>query len=303
MNAADAETAAGHVEALGQPRSGVLGLGVLGPGVPGSRLPRLVATDLDGTLLRSDGTISPRTAQVVAELEAAGVDVVFVTARPPEWVEPLAVAVGGHGAVICANGAFVFDVRSRAILESFVLDPDVVATLVSELRTALPAASFAVQGPGGLLFESHFPLLWPPTETWRAAERVEEFLDVPVAKLMVQCGGTPESELVAVVEDVLAGRATVCHSGVAGLAEVSAAGVTKASALERWCAARQIASADVWAFGDMPNDLAMLRWAGTGFAVAGAHPEVLAAAHHVIGSNDDDGVAQLLAAALAAARR
>lgn len=271
-------------------------------GLAGPALPRLVATDLDGTLLRSDGSLSPRTAQVVAELEEAGVEVVFVTARPPEWVEPLAVAVGGHGAVICANGAFVFDVRSRSILESYVLDPDVAASLATELRAALPAASFAVQGPGGLLYESHFPLLWPPTETWRAAERVEEFFDVPVAKLMVQCAGTPESELVAVVEAVLAGRATVCHSGVAGLAEVSAQGVTKASALERWCAARDIPSSEVWAFGDMPNDIAMLRWAGTAFAVAGAHPEVLAAAHHVVGSNDDDGVAEVLAAALARGR-
>ncbi len=263
-----------------------------------SPLPRLVATDLDGTLLRSDGTISPRTAEVIVALEGAGVDVVFVTARPPEWVDALADAVGGHGTVICANGAFVYDVPSRSILESHVLAPGLVAGLAAELRTALPAASFAVQGPGGLLSESHFPLLWPSAPTWRQADLVEAFLDVPAAKLMVQCSRTPTGELLGRVAEVLAGRAVVSHSGAPGLAEVSALGVTKAAALERWCTARGIASREVWAFGDMPNDLEMLAWAGTGFAVAGAHPDVLAVADLVIGDNDDDGVAALLAASL-----
>jgi len=265
----------------------------------GLALPRLVATDLDGTLLRSDGSISPLTARTVAQLESAGVDVVFVTARPPEWLEPLADAVGGHGTVICANGAFVFDVRSRSILESHVLEPGLVASLAAELRASLPVPSLAVQGPGGLLFESAFPLHWPPTPTWRAGERVEDFLDVPVAKLMVQCSATPEAELVARVAAVLGDRAVVCHSGMPGLAEVSAPGVTKATAVARWCAERGVGAREVWAFGDMPNDLDMLAWAGTSFAVAGAHPEVRAAADHVIGSNDEDGVARVLAAALA----
>src|SRR5690606_41233577 len=113
--------------------SGTLALGVLGragqapvpprTGAFAPTLPRVVATDRAGTLLRSDGTISARTARTVVALEEAGVDVVFVTARPPEWLEPLADAVGGHGAVICANGAFVYDVPSRSILSSHVLDP------------------------------------------------------------------------------------------------------------------------------------------------------------------------------------
>lgn len=267
----------------------------------GAPLPRLVATDLDGTLLRSDGTISPRTVDVLSSVERAGVDVVFVTARPPESVEALAEAVGGHGAVICSNGAFVYDLPNRSILESYVLEPEIVAALAVELRAALPAVALAVQAPVGVMSESHFSLLWPSAPTWRQAEAIEAFLEVPAAKLMVQCGVTPPVELVGLVEMVLAGRAVVCHSGVPGLAEISAPGVTKAAALARWCAAREIDANDVWAFGDMPNDLEMLAWAGTGFAVADAHPDVLAVADHVIGRNDDDGVAVLLAAALAGA--
>ena len=63
--------------------------------------PWLIATDLDGTLLRSDGSVSERTRRVLAAVEAAGVEVVFVTARPPRWLHDLAEVVGAHGVVIC----------------------------------------------------------------------------------------------------------------------------------------------------------------------------------------------------------
>jgi hydroxymethylpyrimidine pyrophosphatase-like HAD family hydrolase len=102
-----------------------------------------------------------------------------------------------------------------------------------------------------------------------------------------------------VVTEVVADRAVVSYSGAPGLAEISALGVTKAAALGVWCAARGIDSADVFAFGDMPNDLPMLTWAGRSFAVANAHPDVLEIVDEVCASNDDDGVAQVLEGALA----
>ena len=89
-------------------------------------------------------------------------------------------------------------------------------------------------------------------------------------------------------------RAIVSFSGVGGLAEINAAGVTKAAVLADWCAERGIGAEDVWAFGDMPNDLPMLAWAGTSYAMANAHPDVIATATHRAASNDEDGVAQIL---------
>ncbi|MCL1870374.1 MAG: HAD hydrolase family protein, partial [Promicromonosporaceae bacterium] len=80
-------------------------------------LPRLVATDLDGTLLRADGTVSARTRRVLAQVEAAGVEVVFVTARPPRWLGQLADVVGGHGRVVCLGGAAVWDLPTSAALD------------------------------------------------------------------------------------------------------------------------------------------------------------------------------------------
>lgn len=260
--------------------------------------PRLVASDLDGTLLRSDGSLSPRTARVLRAVEEVGVDVVYVTARPPEWVVDLGLPVGEHGTVICANGAFVLDVPRREVVEEHVLEAETVTALAAELRRALPAPALAVQGPFGLFVEERFQLPWPGVRPWRTAPALEALLEVPVGKLMVQCHRTPETELVARVTEVLSGRAVVSHSGVPALAEVSAPGVTKATTLARWCAARGVDRAEVWAFGDMPNDLEMLTWAGRAFAVAGAHPQVLQVADEVVPANDEDGVAAHLEAAL-----
>jgi hypothetical protein len=257
--------------------------------------PRLVATDLDGTLLRPDGTISVRTGRVLRALHAQGIDVVFVTARPPRWIDDVAHAVAGHGIVICLNGAFVYEPGSRRVLEHRTIADELLVDVVADLRAALPGAAFAVEGVSGIGSEhgfDHGEHVLPPDAS--VAERVEELLDGTAGKLLVRCAGTPTTVLVDQVERVLAGRAVVADSGAAGLAEISGPGVSKGATLARWAAARGIAARDVWAFGDMPNDLPMLRWAGRAFAVANAHPEVIAVADEVCGSNAEDGVATRL---------
>ena len=88
----------------------------------------------------------------------------------------------------------------------------------------------------------------------------------------------------------------VTHSSAKGLIEAAAIGVSKATTLAALAAAEGITPQESIAFGDQPNDLPMLAWAGTSCAVANAHPRVLAAATRVIASNDDDGVARVLEA-------
>jgi phosphoserine phosphatase len=95
-------------------------------------------------------------------------------------------------------------------------------------------------------------------------------------------------------DGVTGGRAEVTHSASGGLAEIGPLGVTKGSSLVEWCTERGISPGDVWAFGDMPNDLPMLTWAGVSFAVANAHPDVVAAATQCCPSNAEDGVAYTL---------
>ena len=261
--------------------------------------PRLVATDLDGTLLRGDGTLSPRTVAVLRAAEDVGVHVVFVTARPPRWLDALADAVAGHGTVICGNGAFVYAVATREVTEVDGFEPAVVGAIVRDLRLAAPDVCFAAERVAGLWSEPgfpHDPAHGVPAEA--VSGPIERLDGSVVGKQLARSTGLADEPFLALVEDVVGDRGHVAFSGAGGLAEVSARGVTKAAALERWAARLGIGPDEVWAFGDMPNDLPMLRWAGTGWAVANAHPDVLAASDRVCGSNEDDGVARVVAAAL-----
>lgn len=255
--------------------------------------PHVVASDLDGTLLRSDGTLSARTRDAITAVEARGITVIFVTARPPRWLDDLADAVGPHGIALCGNGAFVYDVTSRAVVEEHPLETSLVLRLAADLRAVLPTIAFAVERADGGGRES----LYEGERQLRddaPVGPIEQLVTSPVGKLLARCDGVDPAEFHAIVAETVAGRATLAYSGAVGLAEITGRGVTKAAVLTRWCATRGIDPADVWAFGDMPNDLPMLTWAGTSFAVENAHPDVLDAAEYVCPINDEDGVAQML---------
>ena len=283
-------------------------------------LPRVVATDLDGTLLRSDGTVSARTRDALRAVEEAGTEVVFVTARPPRWLADLADLVGGHGRVIALGGAAVWDLGSGRALDACGFGDGVVRDLVAGLREAVPGVGLAVETVRGPAFDPWFPDGEPGLDRGLRAVPVEDALrggGDAVAKLLAVRPGTPTQGFGVVqrgdvrddaqeafferVRDVVGGRAELHYSGAAGLAELLPPGVTKDVALARWCRRLGVDARDVWAFGDMPNDLPMLRWAGRGHAVANAHPDVLACADAVVPGNDDDGVAAALEAALDAA--
>jgi Cof subfamily protein (haloacid dehalogenase superfamily) len=254
--------------------------------------PRVVATDLDGTLLRSDGSLSGRARDAIAAAEAAGVPTLFVTARPPRWLDELADAVGGHGVAICGNGSFVYDVGAREVVASHGHDADLMAQVVADLRTAVPGIAFAVERADGMGREADFVAAEQVDS--RSVGTFEQITTSPVGKLLARSTGSDPDAFLRDVLAVVDGRVELGYSGAVGLAEMTAPGVTKASGLATWCDEHGIAAADVWACGDMPNDLPMLAWAGRGFAVGNAHPDVLAAATDVLATNDDDGVAQLL---------
>lgn len=287
--------------------------------VSSTRLPRVVATDLDGTLLRSDGKVSDRTRQVLADLDAAGVEVVFVTARPPRWLTHLADTVGGHGRVICIGGACVLDLASGETLDMCGFDDAAVRAVVTGIRAALPHAALALERPDGVTFDPGYPNREPELDPGLWSMPVEDTLGAgargPVSKILaldpayVPPPGIlldpPEEIRLAqerfftAVRGAVGEHAQLAYSGAVGLAELMPPGVDKAAALARWCARLGVDPSDVWAFGDMPNDLPMLRWAGRGIAVANAHGDVLACADAVVGHHDADGVAEELAAALA----
>lgn len=267
-----------------------------------TRRPLLVASDLDGTLLRSDGTASSRTVNAVAALERAGVRFVIATARPPRWMHDLLDVVGEHGMAICSNGAFTYDVAARAVVGERTIDAETVREIVTLLRREIPGVAFAVESRHGFGLEPMYVVDHEAPRDSRVAD-VLDLLDPAPGKLLARAPGVPPDDFLDTATRVIGDRAVLAYSGAVGLAEISAVGVTKAAVLADWAESWGIEAADVCAFGDMPNDLAMLRWAGTSYAVANAHPAVRAAATYTCLSNDDDGVARILESFVSAATR
>lgn len=265
------------------------------------RTPRLVATDVDGTLLGADDRPSERTCRVLARMAEAGVPLVLATGRPPRWVPRVCDAVGVRELCVAANGAVVYDPAADRVLHAATLGGAALVAVVAGLREAVPGCGLAVERVGvgahdraaeQFLSEPAYRHAWPDRDdtTVEPAELVRH----PVIKVLARHPTVGSDEMAAAVRERLGGLADVTYSASAGLVECSAPGVTKASGLADVTARFGVDRVDVVAFGDMPNDLAMLAWAGHGVAVANAHPEVLAAADEVVGSNLDDGVASVL---------
>jgi len=254
-----------------------------------------VATDLDGTLVRTDGTISPRSVAALAGVESAGVPVVLVTGRPPRWMAEVAEATGHRGVAVCANGALVYDLHTERVVAERLLDVPGLREVVAALREALPGAAFAAEYGLEFAREAGYQARW---DTDRPDVRVvagpAELCDRPAAKLLLRHAGLDSDTLLARGRATVGDLVTLTHSSRDGLLEISAAGVTKASGLAALAAEHGVPAADVVAFGDMPNDLPMLAWAGRSYAVANAHPDVLAIVDEVVPGNDDDGVARTL---------
>jgi HAD superfamily hydrolase (TIGR01484 family) len=253
-----------------------------------------VATDLDGTLVRSDGTVSDYTREILDELDRRDVPVVFVTGRPLRWAAEVFEHVGSHGLAIVSNGALVWDVaRDRVDLER-PIEPALGLEVCRAIREAVPGTTYAVETLDGIGLEPAYVERYPmPPGTRRAT--VEELFDRPALKLLARHEEHAPEEFWDLAEVATGGRLVITWSSSTALLEISAPDVTKASTLALLCERLRVGSEEVVAFGDMPNDLPMLTWAGTSYAMADAHPSVTAIADHVAPGHDEDGVARVLA--------
>jgi HAD superfamily hydrolase (TIGR01484 family) len=267
--------------------------------------PKLVASDVDGTLLDPLERVTPRTAGVIAKVVAAGTPFVLVTGRPPRWVPPVARAAGLSGYAVCTNGAAIYDLGTDRILSVRGLDPMQLRDVTHSLRELLPDIRVAAErtsvGPSALAAfatEPGFRNPWGNPDGMDAENNevpTAEVLGHPATKLLVRHGELTSDELAAAAGEVLGGAGLeITYSTNRGLIEVSAGGVTKATGLAEVCELLDVPAAGVVAFGDMPNDVEMLRWSGHGVAMANAHADVLAAADEVTAPNSEDGVAQVL---------
>lgn len=256
--------------------------------------PRLVATDLDGTLVRSDGTISERTREVLAAVEAQGVPVVFVTGRPLRWARAVFDHVGDHGLAIVSNGALVWDVAADEPRLRREIEPATLLEVCTDLRAAVPGSTFALEYVDGIALETGFMERYEvPEDAPRGT--LEELATEPVVKLLARHEELGPQEFWDAAEAAVGDRVTITWSSSSTLLEISAYEVTKATTLALLADHLGVAADDVVAFGDMPNDLPMLAWVGAPYAMANAHESVLAAVDHRAPTNDEDGVAVTLA--------
>lgn len=203
--------------------------------------------------------------------------------------------MGAHGLAICTNGAFVYDVPSSTVVEQHGMEVEVVLELAALLRERFPDVGLAAECADGMYREPCYP---DPHGEYLPDMPILPVEDLPdhlvVGKLLAARPGEPDPAFVDAVTTLVGDLAEVAFSGVGALAEMSAPGVTKGAALQSWCTERGVPAHEVWAFGDMPNDLPMLTWAGRSYAVANAHEDVRTLATHSCASNDEDGVAEVL---------
>jgi Cof subfamily protein (haloacid dehalogenase superfamily) len=273
----------------------------------GSWRPKLVATDLDGTLLDSDGEVSPRTRAALEACWDAGIPVVGVTGRGPRLLDSVRAALDGRGIAVLAQGGFVVDLERNEVLRTVGLPRDQAQSVIErieavagELIVAVEDAAEQTEVSGPLRVQHGFD--WPYPEPAHLLPRHEVLPEGPVLKAFLRSETLGQDELLArakaVVDPV---DAEVTHAGL-GFIEVLPPGITKATglaiALERY----GVGFGDVLVFGDMPNDLPMLtavaEAGGTAVAVANAHPAVRAVTTRVTSGHDADGVARYLEALL-----
>lgn len=262
-----------------------------------------MATDVDGTLLDPDDRVTPRAAAVIGSAVASGAEFVLVTGRPPRWIPPVAVQLGVAGLAVCANGSVLYDVAADAVRWIRALAPETLVELADVVTATLPDAGLAVEriavGAGAFDDEAGQFVAEPDyRHAWVGADHNlaprPELLTRPAVKMLVRCPRRSSDSMIAALAPVVGDTADLTFSHPRGLVEISPPGVTKATGLAEVAAQLRVPPADVIAFGDMPNDLAMLAWAGHGVAMGNAHPALLEVADEVTASNAEDGLALVL---------
>jgi Cof subfamily protein (haloacid dehalogenase superfamily) len=258
-------------------------------------LPRLIAIDLDGTLLGAGFAVSRRSALVLSRVAATGAAIVLVTGRQQRRLARVFAELGMRYSAICANGAIVYDPTDELPRACRMLEPAQALQVCQRLREQAPDVMFAAEVDYGRRV-LHYPG-WPVHNDDRDSAftvGLEELTATQVVKLQACAPGQNSDSFGKLVTYTVGDLVEATCPGYDGLVEMTQRGVTKASALAALAAELDIDPANALAFGDMPNDISMLRWAGRSVVVANAHPEARAAADDITLSNLDDGVAVYL---------
>lgn len=262
--------------------------------------PRLLATDLDGTLLRSDSSVSPRTVAALREYTGRGGLVVLMTARPPRRMDRILDDLGfAPYAVICGNGAMHYDGAERRVIRSIPLPLEAARAATTILSREVPGAGFAVETGQRLVSEAAFRTGHPSGSPFDVQTLAELLVPArPILKILAWAPDLDVAACTGLAAGPLGEHAALTYSGLERTVELTAPAATKESALAEVCLAADMPAAAVIAFGDMPNDRGFLAWSGTAVAMGNAEPSVREVADVVAAGNDEDGLAEVVEALL-----
>ncbi|WP_025777982.1 Cof-type HAD-IIB family hydrolase [Brevibacterium sp. VCM10] len=257
----------------------------------------LVASDIDGTLLLNWKPISTATIDAIHRCQNAGIPFVLVTGRPMRWLAPIAEQIPDLGRVVCVNGAVVYDIASQSVVDAHTIDAQSLTEIIAAVRVDHPEARFAYETLNGGFIDREF-VTGRPREA-RIIDDVSELAGEDVVKVLVRLATSDSQAMHDLIDPLVDGT---CHASFSepdnGLVELAPFGITKAKTLEDLCDHLGVGRSQVMAFGDMPNDIEMLSWAGHGVAMGNALGSVKAIAAAVTDEVDDDGVARYLDAVL-----
>ncbi len=262
--------------------------------------PKLIATDLDGTIVTHDGAISDRTVNAFTKARDLGVEVFFVTGRPPRWMPEIREAFG-FGSAICGNGAMLYDLMGDKVLEEWLIEIPEQFETVTRLRRSISEVSFAVESHNYFHREKAYIPRWDVGLDNIGVHTIEEIIKAPALKMLARCSqqNLSSDEMLAIASKELDGLVTVTHSNPHdSLLEISALGVSKGATLARMAERLGITADECVTFGDNPNDFSMLAWAGRSYAMASGHPDGAKYAKSIAGPCEDDGVAIAIEALL-----
>ena len=258
--------------------------------------PKLIGTDLDGTIVAHYGFISERTKIAFAAAHAAGIEIYFVTGRPIRWMKEIAENFN-FGLGICGNGAMLYDLKEEKILEEWLFSVEAQLETVKRLRELIPHVTFAVEVDQQFHREKKYVPRWDIGADNVGAEKIEELIKRPALKMLARCahGEFSSDQMLALASKALVGIATVTHSNSTdSLLEISADGVSKGATLAKMAARHGLTADDCVTFGDNPNDFSMLSWAGRSWAMADGHPDLMKHAKFQTDAHQEDGVAKVI---------
>ena len=263
--------------------------------VTGKR-PKLIGTDLDGTIVAHYGYISERTKIALSQAHQAGIHIYFVTGRPIRWMVEIKNNFD-FGMGICGNGAMLYDFINEKVLEEWLFSVENQKEAVKRLRKVIPPVTFAIEANQQFHREKKYTPRWDIGADNIGVEKIEELIDKPALKMLARCvdGEYSSDEMLEMASKAIGDIATVTHSNSTdSLLEISAFGVSKGATLAKIAARHGLSAQDCVTFGDNPNDFSMLSWASRSWAMADGHPDLMKYAKFQTDAHQDDGVAKVI---------